>query len=420
MPERGEFSLDAITYLILAFAAPATHVPKSVPPKKNLPHPPRIAVLVDTATDWGRGILTGIHRYSQKHGPWHLFFDPRDQADAVHLAPDWDGDGIIARITHGEIARQLSLRQTPLINVSAIHYKGPQFPRVSNDVEGVARLAVDYFRQRGFRAFAYLSLRGLECVSRQRDAFVAAVEQTGGGSVAVHGISVMPGFHAPDWTLNLEKLGTWLLTLPKPVALFTWSGGREVIYACQKVGLRVPQDVALLSGSDDELVCSLSPVPISGVKADSERIGYEAATQLDALLGGDSRTESTTLIAPLSVITRQSTDTLAINDEKMRSAFHYIHNNLTKPMRISELARSVGLSRSGLERRFRTLVGCAPADYVARNRLERVKALLGETSHSIATVAERTGFSSPEYMTSVFRRRMRVSPLQYRRALRKG
>ncbi len=377
-------------------------------------------MLVDTATDWGRGILNGIHRYSRQNGPWHLFFDHRGLEPAVNLAPDWQGQGIIARIANGEIAWHLSQRKTPVVNVSAIQYKGPQFPRVNNDVEGVARLAVDYFRRRGFRAFAYLSFIGLEYVSRQRDAFVEAVQKTGGGSVAVHGVEIMPGFQSPDWNLNLEKLGAWLLTLPKPVALFTWSGGREIIHACQKVGLQMPQDVALLSGSDDELMCGLSPIPISGVKSASERIGYEAAAKLARLIGGSSRRPSTTLIAPLAVITRQSTDTLAIADAKMRAALHYIHGNLTGDLPVPKLAGIVGLSRSGLERRFRSLVGSAPADYISRLRLERVKSLLGETSLPISVVAEQAGFSSPEYMTTVFRRQMTVTPLHYRRTLLNG
>ena len=375
-------------------------------------------MLVDTANDWGRGILKGIHRYTQSHEAWHLFFDPSGPGDPGKLAPEWEGQGIIARVVNTEAALQLAQRKIPVINVSSIQYEGPQFYRVHNDVEGVARLAADYFRQRGFRAFAYLSFMGLEYVRRQHDAFVAAVKNSGGGSIHVRSVALAPRFQAADWNLNLDKLGEWLLTLPKPVALLTWSGGQEIIHACQKVGLHVPQEVALLSGSDDELIGCLAPIPISGVKVASERIGYEAAAQLDRLLRGGSPKLGSTLIAPLGVVTRQSTDTLAINDPKMRSVLNHIHANPIKAFQVSDLVRLAGLSRSGLERRFRTLLGIAPADYIARQRVERVKTLLAETALSVAAVAEQAGFSSPEYMTTVFRKQMRVTPLQYRRTLR--
>jgi LacI family transcriptional regulator len=378
---------------------------------------PRIAVLVDTATTWGRGILSGIHNYSRQHGPWQLFFEPRGMEDTVSLPVAWQGEGVIARIGNPAAALNLSTAAVPVVNVSAIQCAGPQFPRVANDVEAVARLAVAYFRQRGFRHFAYLSLMGLEYVSRQRDAFVAAVAAEGCEST-VHAVTVSRGFHAPDWNLNLDNLAAWLLTLPKPVAVFTWSGGREIIHACQKAGLHVPQDVALLSGSDDELMCGLSPLPISGVQAASERIGHEAAALLDRQLRGANRSPTTTLIAPLGVVTRQSTDTLAITDAKMRAALNLIHGQIDRELPVDELARATGLSRSGLERRFRSLVGSAPADYIGRLRIERVKALLKDTTLPIAVVSEQAGFSSPEYMTTVFRRVMATTPLQYRRSVK--
>ena len=34
----------------------------------------RVAVLVDTSTTWGRGIIAGIHQYSRRHGNWHFLW----------------------------------------------------------------------------------------------------------------------------------------------------------------------------------------------------------------------------------------------------------------------------------------------------------------------------------------------------------
>ena len=31
---------------------------------------PQIALLIDTATDWGRRMIRGIGRYAQQHGGW--------------------------------------------------------------------------------------------------------------------------------------------------------------------------------------------------------------------------------------------------------------------------------------------------------------------------------------------------------------
>ncbi len=383
-----------------------------------LPASPRVAVLVDTATTWGRGIISGIHTYSQKHGGWHLFLEARGLEEDFLLPRGWHGDGIIARIGNAELAEHLRRRHIPVVNVSGIQLPTPEFPRVTNDVEGVAELAVDYFLERGYKHFAYLSLRGLEYVARQRDAYQSAVARAG-HDCSVKEVKVHGQFQSPDWNLKVEQLGSWLKSLPKPVAILIWSGGREVIYACQQAGLRVPQEVSLLCGSEDELLCECSPIPISGVQAACSKIGYEAAEYLDHLMRGDTKPGGAKRIAPVGVITRQSTDTLAISDRALVDALNFVQLKARQPVNVADVARAAGVSRSAIERRFAAHMGTSPATHLRRTRLESVRKLLAETELSIADVAASTGYCSPEYMTAVFRKATGTTPLRYRRELRR-
>src|ERR1700677_931874 len=94
---------------------------------------PRVAVLVDTSTTWGREIITGIHAYSLSHGRWHLYLEARGSEEIMLLPDGWQGDGIIARIGSVKLARHLQRKRLPLVNVSGIQLSGPQFPRVAND-----------------------------------------------------------------------------------------------------------------------------------------------------------------------------------------------------------------------------------------------------------------------------------------------
>lgn len=388
-------------------------------PKKNplVRSEPRVAVLVDTATTWGRGIITGIHHYSRKHGGWHLYIEAKGAEEALLLPRSWQGEGIIARVGTPQQARHLARQRIPVVNVSGIQLPGPELPRVANDVEAVARLAARYFLDRGFRHFAYLSLRGLEYVARQRDAFVQAVT-TAGFECAELGVKVQAGAQSPDWNLKLEKLGRWLSHLPKPVALLTWSGGREVIHACQKLGLRVPEEIALLNGSDDEFLSELSPIPVSGVQAAYEEIGYKAANLLDRLMHGSAAPKKAKLVAPVRVATRQSTDTLALSDPALIAALGFIRDNAARPIRVSDVAGKAGISRTALERRFAAVLGHPPAVHICRVRLDNVKKLLAETDLPIGELAAACGFGSPEYMTHVFRTEMGITPLRYRREIR--
>ncbi|MEI6197827.1 MAG: XylR family transcriptional regulator, partial [Verrucomicrobiota bacterium] len=246
--------------------------------------PRKVAILVDTSTDWSRRLISGIISYLKQHGPWQIFIDPHGVGEHLELQKRWQGDGVIARVTDEKLARSLHARRIPVVNVSGIKVAGPQFPGVISDTPAVARMAVDYFRERGFKHFAYLSLLGLEYVSRQLDAYVAKVQQAG-CKCEVHCVKAHLGAQTPDWNLRMETLANWLRSLPKPVAILTWSGGREIIHACQFAGIKIPEEVALMSGTED-LLCEAAHIPISAVCAGSERIGFEAAAMLDDLMRG--------------------------------------------------------------------------------------------------------------------------------------
>jgi LacI family transcriptional regulator len=379
--------------------------------------PPRVAVLVDTSTTWGRELITGIHNYSRLHGSWHLYLEARGAEEIMTLPGGWQGEGVIARIGTIELARHLRRKGLPVVNVSGIQLGGPPFPRVANDVEGVAQMAVHYFLDRGFRHFAYLSLKGLEYVARQRDTYVKILAGMG-FKCAVHGVRVHIGFQSPHWNLKAEELGAWLTSLPKPVALFTWSGGREVIHACLQAGLRVPEEVAVLNGSEDELLGQFSPVPVSGIQAASRKMGFEAASLLYRLMRGRAAPAEPTFIPPIGVVTRQSTETMAIPDRSLISALGYIRENARRPIQVRDVARYTGISRRALERRFLEILGRSPAAHIGKVRLDHVKALLVETELPINDVSESCGFCSPEYMTAVFRKELHTTPLRYRRDVR--
>ena len=69
-----------------------------------MPHRARIALLIDTATTWGSGLIEGIAEYAHAHEDWQFLLGPRGKYDRSLLPADWGGQGIIARITNQEMA----------------------------------------------------------------------------------------------------------------------------------------------------------------------------------------------------------------------------------------------------------------------------------------------------------------------------
>jgi LacI family transcriptional regulator len=336
----------------------------------------------------------------------------------LRVPANWHGDGIIARVGSLSMAKELKTLRIPVVNVSGIQLPGVDFPKVITDLVASARLAARTFLNRGFRHFAYFSLRGLAYVATHQEAFEREVTQAG-GDFSHFTAKPLTGAE-PAWTLNPTQLGAWLAKLPKPVGILTWnpSSAREVIYACRTAGLLVPEDVAVLSGTDDELLCEIASIPISGILIAAEQIGYQAAGVLDAMMRGEPVPAKELLVSPPSVVQRQSTDTLAIKDRALVRALSFIQENASQPIQVAEVARHAGISRRVLERRFLKSLGRSPAAEIRRAHLETAKRLLLETDLPIPDVAEAAGFQSPEYLAYVFRKATGMTPFHYRLRVR--
>ena len=212
----------------------------------------------------------------------------------------------------------------------------------------------------------------------------------------------------------------WLKPLPKPIGILTWTTncGREVINACRKADLLIPEQIAVLAADEDELLCELCNPPLSGIALTSERIGYEAAATLDRLMKGRRPTENLILIEPTGVISRQSTDTLAIDDVDVAHTVAFIRNHAGDQIQVEDVLRNVAVSRSQLERRFQEILGRTPAAEIRRVHLERAKRLLEETDMTIPKIAFASGFGSREYLAYVFKFETGLTPREYRSRIR--
>ena len=374
-----------------------------------------VAILVETSTSWGRRIIQGIGQYAKEHGAWHLFVEPRGMEERLQLPSQWVGDGIIARINSEEMAARMSRLNIPVVNISGIHIPKAKFPKITTDDQVRARLAIEHFTERGFHHFAYFSLRGLSYVAAQRDAFVQAARKIG---------SECPSYEAkpqhgaePSWNTDLKKIGRWLKTLPLPTGILTWNAGcgRTIIHAAKETGFLIPEEFAIISGTDDDLFCDSTQPPLTAVLVDAVSIGFQAAQTLDQRMRSGKESPLLQLVPPLRVVLRQSSDSLAIRDISLAKSLTFIRSHATEPIQVDHVSGFVGLSRRALERKFLNFLGRSPAEEIRRIRLEKAKELLQDTVIDIPTVARNAGFSSPEYFAYYFKSQMRVTPLQFRK-----
>jgi AraC family transcriptional regulator, transcriptional activator FtrA len=92
-----------------------------------------------------------------------------------------------------------------------------------------------------------------------------------------------------------------------------------------------------------------------------------------------------------------------------------IRTRLSEPWRIAELARLAAMSERTLMRRFRAATGMSPADWITRARVDRARELLESTPLPIDLIAERCGLGTPSTLRHHFRKKIGLSPADYRK-----
>lgn len=370
-----------------------------------------IALLIDTSTTWGRHIICGATLYAKRYTNWKLMVEARGFEERLTLPKGMKCDGVIGRVHSEKVSEYLQSLELPAINVSSIQLPGPEFPRVCNDMAGAAEMAARYFLRRGFKHFAYLSLdESLHAYCQNID-FSQTIRAKGHRCVHL-GASSRNGL-TPQSCMQLAEQ---IRSLPKPVAVFTWnaSSAREVIYACKLGGMRVPNEVSVLSGADDTLFCEAWPISISAVVQATQTVGFRAAQRLDSIIQGRRTSRAPLFVPPLNIAVRDSSEKHLAEDESVVRALNTIQEGDLRNLSVVELARKVGTSRRVLERRFQEQLKTTPGEMIRRSRLDLAQKLLLASELPIALVGETAGFPNGCYFSATFTEEFGMTPSRYR------
>jgi LacI family transcriptional regulator len=376
---------------------------------------PQVLLLIETSRAYGRGLVEGIARYAEENGPWSIFFEERGLTDPLpRWLNKWRGDGIISRTPRKADLDRITAMRLPVVELFAGSKAG--IPRVYQDEEAVGRLAAEHFVNCGLRTFAFFAADRADWIDGRRRAFNAILQRQGYAC------------HEPDFALGRETTGgksrqfddrsviRWLRKLPQPCGVFCASDfyAMQLIRACRAGGILVPEQIAILGVDNDPVFCGTSFPRLSSIDLGSPRIGYEAASLLDRLMSGKAAPAAGVCVEPLQLITRESTDIFAIDDAEMALAARMIREHACGPLRVSQIAATLGLSLRVFEQRFRRVMRRSPKDAILRVRIERAKLLLATSNLPVAMVAKKCGFGSQEYFARLFHRRAGMTPRSFR------
>ncbi len=375
-----------------------------------------VVLIVETSVVYGRQILRGISRYLQTHEAWSVFLDERElRAPPPEWLSHWRGDGVICRSTTAEWARILRRWRLPVVDLND-QYLDLGLPRVGSDMRAIGRLGAEHLRGRGFRHLAFCGFSGETWSAQRREGFAAAAQ----GLLGPAGIYESPwaGLRTHPWQEERQAIAQWLESLPRPVGIMACNDvrARHVLDACAHLGAQVPDEIAVVGVDNGETFCELCNPPLSSVAPNAERIGYEAAALLDRLMAGERGSPPNLLVPPLGVVTRLSSDVFAVEDALVARAVRFIREHACQGLKVSDVLREVGCSRSVLERRFRAHLDRSPQAEMREVQLHRVRQLLAETDWTLARIAEACGIEHPEYLSVLFKRQTGQTPGRFRQA----
>ena len=386
----------------------------------------RIALVYDARSAYDLKVMAGVAVYLQanRHQPSYSVYIVEQSTlkdwPPAHMRA-WHGDGIIADVDDPAVAYCVGQCHLPTVAFgcgSRETIRESAIPYFHTNSKAIARVAADHLLERGFRSFGYCGYapaRGTGWSQEREHAFVDYVRRQG-GSCAVFRERRRP---AHEWAATEPGLSEWLWRLPKPVGVMAAHDdlGRHVLEACRAYDLRVPQEVSVIGVDNNELLCLLSTPALSSVEQGARGLGYRAAMLLDELIlsRGARPRQGHFTVDPVAVVTRCSTDVLAITDAKVAQAMTFIQEHACERIKVPQVAASVAIPRSGLEKRFASVLGSTIRTAIKRAQLERTRRLVLETDLPLKQIAGETGFRSVPHMTTLYVCAFGVTPARHRR-----
>lgn len=365
-------------------------------------------------------LYAGVVEYSRDRS-WLL--DASNLYSPGWLPPAAGCDGIVASIGQEHLLQWALSAKCPIVHVLDSPFQLPQWPRVVCDLDAKGRLGAKHLLDLGNINFAYYCFY----------ADSASINETRGGFIKemeAHGRFV----HRLDFgrlyadeiqrpTPRAERI-RWLQerlrSLPLPLAIMTGDDryAVELVLAARGLGLRIPEDVAILGSEDQPFIRGIVPEGISSIDVNFQEIGRRACELLDRILQGavpgSSDVPMLVKVPPKGVVARQSTMTFSCDHPGVTAAALFIRRHFHEPISVKDVAAYARMSVRTLQTEYPLRIGRTVKDDILKERLNRAQFLLERTDFKLGAVAVESGFKSDQYLCHIFRQKHGTTPLAWR------
>ena len=290
----------------------------------------------------------------------------------------------------------------------------PQTGFIRCDSPALARMAAKMLLEQDFASYAYVSAYERYHWSEQRKRhFREAIELNGHTCQCFDGTGL-----AASVTAMSKRLAHWLADLPKPCGLLAANDrtGAYVLPIAAREGIKVPDDLSVLSIDDDEDFCESTIPPLSSIRCDFYSGGMRAGEMIGKFLENPQQRELLNHYGATRLTIRQSIRRPLKFVPSIQLALETIQLRATEGISAVDVIPLIGGSRRSAERKFRAAVGHGIHEEILNVRFEKVKKLLA-TPILLKALSDQTGFSSTNNLQRMFKARFGMTLTDYRRQM---
>lgn len=370
-----------------------------------------VQVVNSSHLEYFRNAVVGVHRYANETGRLQLdysWFAHELTGDLAGLVERDGVKGVIATVHDSEMEARFAELPVPVVNISNA-VADPRLHVVTQDDFQAGQMAARHLVECGCRHFAFWGVPGKRYSDRRLAGFTSVIP--------AERIAIGYERHAQaNPRATHRDVRDFLAGLPPRTGVFAVLDVFAMMFlrVARELGRAVPDDLAILGAGDDQFMTVLEPIPLSSLRFPSHQVGYRAAALLDELIRHPNRRgRRRDIVLPCEgVIARGSTDALMFSDDAVCRAKRRIRENPGTD--VATVVRAAGVSRSGLQARFKQAVGRTLLEEIHRQRIHRAVATLTSTDVTVEAVAEMVGFSNVQRMYAAFKRHLGRTPGEVR------
>jgi len=380
--------------------------------RNSTPH--RVVIALTPAIHFVREVIAGVSQYANEQGGWVIRLAPLEAPDQPWINR-WQADGVILQ-KRFHSSPPLGDLGCPVVSVTECDDPDVAVVGVSNLELG--RTAAEHLLDLGLKQILYVGAETLTCDPGRREGVRRIVAHHHATCHIFDGFGPVVRDTGMAWSDQHDRLAKFLKQLPKPLGVVAYSDwvAVHVLEVCHRIGIRVPDDLAIVGIDNDEVFCEAAHPRLSSVQHPGREIGYTAAKVLAQCMTGKAMPFTPTLLPIGGIAVRDSSDYITMDCPHVRRAMRYIRQHVHRPLPVQEVVDHVSeLSRRHLERRFRETIGQSILHMIHRSRMDRARHLISSTTLSMEQIANQTGFGSASRMASVFKRHSDQPPSAYRR-----